>query len=414
MVKSDQEVRALAKRIVFHIDVNSAFLSWTSVQRVKEGKSDLRLVPAVISGDPDKRTSVVLAKSVPAKKYDIKTGEPLSMALRKCPNLLTAPPDFKLYSKFSRQFMDICREYTPCLEKFSIDECFLDMSGMEQVYPDIIATAYEIKNRIKKELGFTVNVGIGSNKLLAKTASDFEKPDKVHTLFSNEIECKMWPLPVRDLLFLGKASAQKLEKLYIKTIGDLAHADINTLKATVGNKAGEQMHNFANGIDDSSVDDSPREVKSYGHSITVEENVTDRNTANRLLLSLTDAAASRMRADGLRAYNISVTIRDNHFKNRSHQRRLDSPTDTTQDIYSVVKSLFAELWNTKTPLRLLGVSLSDLTRDSGEQLSLFGSSAENSDKKHKVDAAVDAIRNKFGDSTILLGSTMNTKRPKKK
>ena len=152
MVKSDQEVRALAKRIVFHIDVNSAFLSWTSVQRVKEGKSDLRLVPAVISGDPDKRTSVVLAKSVPAKKYDIKTGEPLSMALRKCPNLLTALPDYKLYSKFSRQFMDICREYTPCLEKFSIDECFLDMSGMEQVYPDIIATAYEIKNRIKKSL----------------------------------------------------------------------------------------------------------------------------------------------------------------------------------------------------------------------------------------------------------------------
>lgn len=371
-------------------------------------------MPAVISGDPDKRTSVVLAKSVSAKKYDIKTGEPLSMALRKCPQLLTAPPDFKLYSKFSRQFMDICREYTPCLEKFSIDECFLDMSGMEQVYPDIIATAHEIKNRIKNELGFTVNVGIGSNKLLAKTASDFEKPDKVHTLFSDEIERKMWPLPVRDLLFLGKASAQKLEKLYIKTIGDLAHADINTLKATVGNKAGEQMHNFANGIDDSPVDDSPREVKSYGHSITVEENVTDRITANRLLLSLTDAAASRMRADGLRAYNISVNIRDNNFKNRSHQRQLDSPTDITQDIYAVVKSLFAEMWNGKTPLRLLGVSLSDLTKDSGEQLSLFGSDAESSDKKHKVDAAVDAIRNKFGDSTILLGSTMHTKRPKKK
>lgn len=404
----------MAKRIVFHIDVNSAFLSWTSVQRLREGRSDLRHVPAVISGAPDKRTSVVLAKSVPAKKYDIKTGEPLSMALRKCPQLLTALPDFKLYSEFSRQFMDICRAYTPCLEKFSIDECFLDMSGMEQVYPDIIATAHEIKNRIKNELGFTVNVGIGSNKLLAKTASDFEKPDKVHTLFSDEIERKMWPLPVRDLLFLGKASAQKLEKLYIKTIGDLAHADINTLKATVGNKAGEQMHNFANGIDDSPVDDSPREIKSYGHSITVEENVTDRITANRLLLSLTDAAASRMRADGLRAYGISVHIRDNHFKNRSHQRRLDSPTDITQDIYSVVKSLFAEMWNGKTPLRLLGVSLSDLTRDSGEQLSLFGADAESSDKKHRVDAAVDAIRNKFGESTILLGSTMHTKRPKKK
>lgn len=404
----------MAKRIVFHIDVNSAFLSWTSVERLKNGESDLRLVPAVISGDPDKRTSVVLAKSVPAKKYGVKTGEPLSMAMRKCPGLLTAPPDFRLYSGMSRRFMDICREYTPCLEKFSIDECFLDMSGMEQVYPDIIAAAYEIKNRIKNELGFTVNVGIGSNKLLAKTASDFEKPDKVHTLFSQEIESKLWPLPVSDLLFLGRASAQKLEKIYIKTIGELAHADLNLLRAAVGNKAGEQMHNFANGIDDSPVDDSPREVKSYGHSITVEENITDFAAACRLLLSLADAAASRMRADGMRAYNISVNIRDCNFRNKSHQKQLDSPTDITQDIYARAKSLFAQMWDSKTPLRLIGVSLSDLTNESGEQLSLFGAGAQESDKKHRVDAAVDAIRNKFGDGAILPGGAMNTRRPKKK
>ena len=176
--------RHMARRIVFHIDVNSAFLSWTSVSRLKNGESDLRTVPAVISGDPDKRTSVVLAKSVPAKKYGIKTGEPVSMARRKCPRLVTAPPDFQLYSKYSAAFMEICRDYTPCLEKFSIDECFLDMSGTENLYPDIVKTAQEIKNRIKNELGFTVNVGVGPNKLLAKMASDFEKPDKVHTLFS--------------------------------------------------------------------------------------------------------------------------------------------------------------------------------------------------------------------------------------
>lgn len=404
----------MAERVIFHIDVNSAFLSWTSVARLKIGKSDLRTVPSVISGDPDKRTSVVLAKSVPAKKYGIKTGEPVSAALRKCPGLVTAPPDFRLYSKYSADLMNICRDYTPCLEKFSIDECFLDMSGTENIYPDILSVAHEIKNRIKNELGFTVNVGVGSNKLLAKMASDFEKPDKVHTLFSEEIETKMWPLPVSDLLFLGRATAQKLEKISIKTIGELAVADIKTLKVTVGGKAGEQLHDYANGIDDSPVDDSPREVKSYGHSITVEEDVTDLKTARSLLLSLTDAAASRMRTGGCKAYNISVNIRDSSFKNRSHQRALNSPTDVTQDIYAVVKSLFAEIWHGE-PLRLLGVTLSDLTRDGGEQISLFEQeNTAGSEKLKKVDAAVDAIRNKFGDSKILLGGTLGAKRPKKK
>lgn len=404
----------MSKRIVFHIDVNSAFLSWTATQMVNEGKDDIRLVPSVISGDPDKRTSVVLAKSIPAKKYKINTGEPITMALRKCPDLVIAPPDFKLYTKFSKAFKDICREYTPVVEEFSIDECFLDMSGMENVYPDILATAYEIKDRIKSELGFTVNVGIGSNKLLAKMASDFEKPDRVHTLFDYEIENKMWVLPIRDLLFLGKATAEKLGKLGIKTIGDLAHMDVKSLRLLVGNKVGEQLHNHANGIDNTPVDSSPREVKSYGHSITVEENVTDKETAYKLLLSLADAAASRMRADGVKAYCISVNIRDNNFNNKSHQRQLNRPTDITLKIYGIVKELFDELWNAKAPLRLLGVTLSELTKGDGEQLSLFFEENEQNEKLQKLDAAVDSIRNKYGDSTILLGSTINTKRPKKK
>lgn len=404
----------MSKRIVFHIDINSAFLSWTATQIVKEGKDDIRLVPSVISGDPNKRTSVVLAKSIPAKKYKINTGEPISMALRKCKDLVIAPPDFKLYSKFSKAFKDICREYTPVVEEFSIDECFLDMSGMESIYPDIIATAYESKDRIKSELGFTVNVGVGSNKLLAKMASDFEKPDKVHTLFDYEVECKMWILPIRDLLFLGKATAEKLNNIGIKTIGELAHTDITTLKSLVGNKASEQLHNHANGIDNDPVDDSPREVKSYGHSITVEENVTDKDTAYKLLLSLTDAAASRMRADNAKAHCVSVNIRDNNFNNKSHQKQFDRATDITFDIYDSVKELFNEVWNGKTPLRLIGVTLSDVSKGDDEQLTFFSDDNLQSDKRRKLDTAMDAIRNRFGDSTILLGSTMNTKRPKKK
>lgn len=404
----------MSKRIVFHVDVNSAFLSWTATQMVRDGKEDIRLVPSVISGDPNKRTSVVLAKSVPAKKYGINTGEPISMAIRKCKELVIAPPDFKLYSKFSKAFKDICRQYTPVVEEFSIDECFLDMSGMETVYPDIIATAHEIKDKIKSELGFTVNVGIGSNKLLAKMASDFEKPDKVHTLFDYEVKNKMWVLPVRDMLFLGRSTAEKLNNIGIKTIGDLAHADVATLKSLVGNKASEQLHNYANGIDDDPVDDSPREVKSYGHSITVEENITDRETAYKLLLSLSDAAASRMRADNMKAYCVCVNIRDNHFKNRSHQKQFENPTDITQEIYQASKDLFDEVWDGRTALRLIGVSLTDLTKESGEQLSLFGASSEENDKKRKLDSAVDAIRNKYGDSKITMGSIMNTRKPKKR
>ena len=288
------------------------------------------------------------------------------------------------------------------------------MSGMEHIYPDIIATAYEIKDRIKSELGFTVNVGIGSNKLLAKMASDFEKPDKVHTLFDYEIEQKMWVLPIRDLLFLGKATAEKLNNIGIKTIGELAHTDIATLKSLVGNKASEQLHNHANGIDNEPVDNSPKEVKSYGHSITVEDNITDKDTAYKLLLSLTDAAASRMRANHVKAHCVCVNIRDNHFKNKSHQRQFASPTDITSVIYNTVKELINEVWDGRTALRLIGVTLADITTDDGEQLSLFGMDNSTNEKKQKIDSAVDAIRNKYGDSKITLGSIMNTKRPKKK
>lgn len=404
----------MAKRIVFHVDVNSAFLSWTAVQMIKDGKEDIRLVPSVVGGDPSKRTGVVLAKSIPAKKYGVNTGEPISMAMRKCKDLVVAPPDFQLYAKLSKAFKDICREYTPMVEEFSIDECFLDMSGMETVYPDIVQTAYKIKDKIKNELGFTVNVGIGSNKLLAKMASDFEKPDKVHTLFTDEIQSKMWVLPVRNLLFLGKATAEKLNNIGIETIGDLAHTDVATLRSVAGGKAGEQLHNYANGMDDEPVDNSPREVKSYGHSITVEENITDKETAYRLLLSLSDAAASRMRADKMKACCVCVTIRDSKFKNKSHQKQMENATDITQEIYQASKELFNEVWDGKTALRLIGVSLTDLTKEEDEQLSLFGTSSEEKDKKRKLDSAVDAIRNKYGDSKITMGSIMHTRKPKKK
>lgn len=273
-------------RLIFHVDVNSAFLSWEATRQVKQGLPDLRLVPSCIGGRPESRRGVVLAKSIPAKKYNIRTGEPISMALRKCPSLVIAPPDFKLYSQCSKAFKDICRAYAPVVEEFSIDECFLDFSHTEHIYPDPIALAYEIKDKIRDELGFTVNVGIGENKLCAKMASDFEKPDKVHTLFIKELPDKMWPLPVRDLLFVGGSTAKKLNDAGIRTIGELAKSDISFLQRIIGNKMSVQAHNYANGIDPSPVKAEPEEAKGYSNSVTLEDDVRDIESANSILLKI--------------------------------------------------------------------------------------------------------------------------------
>ena len=327
------------ERIVFHIDVNSAFLSWEAARRVANGEEDIRLIPSAIGGDRDKRTGVILAKSIPAKKFGIKTGEPVAMALRKCPNLYLAKPDFRLYVKSSKAFMDICREYTPVVEKYSIDECFLDMTGMGMLFPDPVAAAYEIKDRIYNELGFTVNVGIGPCKILAKMASDFEKPNKVHTLFAEEIPVKMWPLPIRDLFSIGHSTADKLEGAGIKTIGDLAKLDVKTVQSLVGDKAGKQIHDYANGIDPSPVLEEPEEAKGYSISTTLEEDVVTTEEAYKILLALADSVCARMRADEKKAFCIGVTIRGNDFKNHSHQHTLAEATDITAEIYSASKKL---------------------------------------------------------------------------
>ena len=323
------------------------------------------------------------------------------MALRKCPELFLAKPDFALYERNSRAFMNICREYTPLLEKYSIDECFLDMTGMSNIYPDLIATANDIKNRIKEELGFTVNVGIGSNKLLAKMASDFEKPDKVHTLFDYEIENKLWPLPVRELFTIGGATAERLEGACIKTVGELAKIDLAVLKSLLGTKLGEHLHAYANGIDESPVVNSRERAKCYGNSITLEYDVKNLLDAQKILLSLADSTATRMRADGAKCHCVSVTIRDLDFNDRSHQKKFSSSTDITSEVYEACVALIAELWDRKKSLRLIGVSLSDLVYEDEVQLSFFDS--DKREKARTLDKTVDSIRNKFGKNMIVRG-----------
>ena len=389
-------------RLIFHVDVNSAFLSWEATKRVKNGEEDIRLIPSCISGDPSKRTSIVLAKSQLAKKYGIITGESIASAIRKCPNLYIARPDFVLYEEYSRAFKNICRKYAEDVEEYSIDECFMDMTGTKILYPNPIKTAYEIKDLIKKELGFTVNIGIGPNKLLAKMAGDFEKPDKVHTLFLNEIESKMWPLPVRELILVGKNTANKLEDASIKTIGDLAITDLKLIKSLVGDKAGQQIYEYANGIDESKVEGDSKQSKGYSAAITFEEDITDIESLNKVLMGLSDSICTRIRKDKVRVRSISVNIRFMDFRNKSHQVHLDYATDITKNVYQISKKLLDELWDKTTPIRLIGLSLGNISNDSWEQLNLFDN--EKKEKQRKVDETMDLVRSKFGMDKIIRGS----------
>ena len=393
------------QRLIFHVDVNSAFLSWEAAKRVKQGLPDLREIPSCIGGDPKKRTGIVVAKSIPAKKYGIQTGEPMGMALQKCPNLVCVPSDFALYDRCSKAFKSVCASYAPVMESFSIDEVFLDMTGTGQIYPEPVTTACEIKDRIYRELGFTVNVGISTNKLLAKMASDFEKPNKVHTLYPEEVPQKMWPLPVRDLLFLGKASEKKLVQNGIRTIGDLARANEKEIQLLLGEKTGHQLYLSANGIDDSPVKAQREEAKGISVETTFDEDIVSYEQIFPILLSQCDIVAARMRREGKKCNCVAVSFRTLEFKNKSHQRKLDNPTDVTNEIYQNVRQLFQESWSGQ-PLRLIGVALTGLTEDSFIQMSLFEDPKRREQQK-KLDEAMDNIRKKFGNDKISRASTMN-------
>ena len=373
---------------------------------MKEGLPDLREIPSVVGGDPKKRTGIVVAKSIPAKKYGIQTGEPMAMALRKCPNLVVVPSDFRLYTENSLAFKAICRDYAPVVESFSIDEVFLDMTGTSLIYPDPIATAHEIKDKIHAELGFTVNVGISTNKLLAKMASDFEKPDKVHTLFPEEIPVKMWPLPIRDLLFLGKASEKRLQDFGIHTIGELAREKESAIQALLGEKTGHQLYQYARGIDNSPVLAQAEESKGFSVEKTFNDDIVSVEQVLPILLEQCDIVATRMRRKGKKCSCISVTFRTLDFKNRSHQTSLSSATHVTDEIYENARRLFLEFWKGQ-PLRLIGVALTGLTDESFEQMSLF-EDTKKKEQRQKLDAALDAIRMKFGNDKITRASIMNS------
>lgn len=391
------------RKLIFHIDVNSAFLSWEASYRLHHlgGTLDLRNIASAVGGDISKRHGIILAKSIPAKKYHVQTGEPVTQALKKCPNLYLVPPNYELYERCSNAMMDILRDYSPSVEIYSIDEAFVDMTGTEGLYGAPVMAANTMKDRIKRELGFTVNVGVSSNKLLAKMASDFEKPDKVHTLFPEEIPWKMWPLPVKDLFFVGPATERKLKMLGIHTIGDLAVADLEMLRSHL-KKQGEVVWNFANGIDTGCVVPTPPANKGYGNSTTIPFDVTDRETARKVLLSLAEMVGGRVRADHVKIQVVAVGIRYYDLSYESHQRKLSEATDITYQIFEESCRVFDELWN-GIPIRHLGIHTSMVSDQDGyRQLSLFDQGAAiDHDKYSSADRMVDEIRKRFGNDAVM-------------
>lgn len=390
------------EKVIFHVDVNSAFLSWSALKALRDGGTvDLRTVPAVVGGDEEKRHGVVLAKSLPAKRYGIQTGESLFSARIKCPDVVVVPPDFDFYVANSKAMIRIFGDYTPDVEQYSIDEAFLDMTGTEALFGPPVAVAAALRERIRRELGFTVNIGIGPNRLLAKMASDFEKPDKTHLLYPADVPAKLWPLPLRTLFGVGPGTAAKLEHWGMRTIGDLAQYDRAFLVERLGAR-GDTLWNYANGRESDPLTKQHHKDTTYGNSVTLPQDLRRSAEADGTLLALCDSVAGRLRMDGRTARVIAVQLVDNAFRRRSHQVTLTNPTNSTDRIYETAQTLLRQMWPDR-PVRLVGVSAEKTGTDRFEQLDLFHTAAEveRNDKKEKLDRTADALRRRFGEDAVL-------------
>lgn len=403
----------MGRNIFFHIDINSAFLSMEAAYRTKVlGETfDLRTVPSVIAGSKAERHGIILAKSIPCKKFGITTGEPIDKARSKCPELIVEGANYGLYVEASRHFVEILKEYTDDVEQYSIDECWMDMSGIPEIDRIPVLLAHEIKDRIKNEMDLTVNVGVSENKLLAKMAGDFSKPDKVHTLFPYEIKRKMWPLPVSDLFGVGYATTKKLNDLGIRTIGELANTDLNILRSHIKSQA-DVLIAFANGISFSDIGFIPSSVgpsrynKGYGNSYTIPYDVTDSETAHQVILSLCETVGSRMRADGAYGSIIVISIRYSNLLGFSHQLQMRCPTDATSEIYKYAVKCFGEVWNKAYPIRKIGVRMTRVTDQRICQLDMF--EGDIFDRFSAADHVIDDIRLRYGENAIMRARFANS------
>lgn len=412
------------QKLIFHVDVNSAFLSWSALKELKEhpGSVDLRTIPSAVGGDIRTRHGIITAKSIPAKKYGVTTGEPVVQALAKCPDLVLVESDFKTYRKYSHAFIRILHEYSDEVEQVSIDEAYLDMTGTE----DPLGAAERLKDEVRDTLGFTVNVGISVNKLLAKTASDFEKPDKIHTLWPKEIPEKLWRMPIRELHGCGKATAGKLNTMGIMTVGDAAHTDPAVLKGVLGEKAGTYIFESANGRGSDRVRGEREDAKSYSNETTIPEDITRDNYMKKgrpIIRHLSGKVSGRLKRDGIYGTTVTISAKTDDFHRHSRQKILSEPTNESEVIYENAEALMEELLLSPSGLfargrtvRLMGVGISHL--DSGEyrQMNLFEYAADHArrradrereqekrEKERRLNQMMEDISGKYGPNALKKG-----------
>lgn len=385
-------------RIVMHIDVNNAFLSWTAVYLLNNGsKYDIRNSYAVIGGDENSRRGIVLAKSNPAKKLGIVTGETLYSARKKCPVLKTYPMNYSFYQEMSNKLFNIIRKYTPDIEIASIDECYLEYTGIKKIYGDPLEFAIKLQKEINETLKFTVNIGIANNKLCAKMASDFSKPNKIHTLFNEEVKTKMWPLPINDLFGVGKKSTEKLLKLNIKTIGDLATTSPEKLRPYFKNMSNNLIES-ANGINNDRVISEEVICKGISNEITLQKDINNKVELYEHLLFLSNKVGLRIRKQNRYAYVVAVIIKDKYFKRKTHQKKLLNPINSSTDIFETSKKILNEMWNDDS-VRLIGIRLDNLVQNYNYQKSLF-ENEEKINKNSSLDKTLDKLKEKYGDKII--------------
>jgi DNA polymerase-4 len=405
-------------RTIFHVDVNSAFLSWSALRQLREnpGSIDLRTIPSAVGGDVQTRHGVITAKSIPAKAYHVQTGEPVIRALEKCPQLVLVQSDFKTYRMYSRQFIDILKEYTDQIQQASIDEAYMDVSDLIRDRGEALRLAAAIKDSVRDRLGFTVNIGVSVNKFLAKMASDFEKPDKVHTLYPEEIRGKMWPMDVRDLYGCGAATAQQLHGLGLKTIGEVAVCDENLLKSILGEKRGEYLHRRANGIDLSPIEKVRQEAKSYSNETTTAADI-DRNNyeadAIPIIRKLSLKVAERLRKDDVFGATCFVQVKTGGFQRHSRQTRMKQSSNDGNMIFEtaslLMKDLTDALFDKGEVLRLIGVGVSGINHGEYQQMGMDAWLQENEknqekkEKQKKLDEMVKKIRMQYGEKAVMIG-----------
>ena len=401
----------MKERIIMHIDCNNAFLSWTAVNMLHNGsKIDIRYRYAVIGGDEAQRRGIVLAKSMLCKKKGVVTGEALYTARRKCPYLEVYKPDYKIYKRYSDMMYTYLCNYSDKIERFSIDECFLDYTDSYKLFGDPVKLAYKIKKDIKVNFGFTVNVGIGNNKLLAKMASDFSKPDRVHTLFSYEVKNKMWPLDVGDLFMIGKSTSKKLRDLGINTIGELANCEMDFLMRHF-KSMGKMMWNYANGIDYSEVETDYGNPKSISSSSVLPYNYSNIDDIYKELKKLSMETGKRLRNKKMYAPNVNIWVKFNDFSKISKQVTLDNVIDNDEDIYNNAVKLFNMVWNSDTDkkIRALCVGVANLTDVYKVQLSIFGDENIKMDRNDNLQKTLDDIKKKYGDKSITYADELKKK-----